>query len=97
MDDLQVELDDLRLKIDAADRDIVTLLNNRVQFALKISEVKDKLGLPIYDELREKKVLALIENANSGIIPNESIKRIFSLIIKETRELEEKMRDDSKK
>ncbi len=92
-----MELDGLRSKIDATDRDIVALLNDRAQYALKINEIKQELGLPVYDGAREKKVLDLIKNANKGIIPTESIQRIFSLIIKETRELEEKMKNDPKK
>ncbi len=97
MSDLRAELDNLRLKIDAADQNIVALLNERVQYALKISEVKEKLGLPVYDAMREQKVLDLIKKVNIGVIPDEMIQRIFSLIIKETRELEEIMSDDSKK
>ncbi len=97
MKNLQMELDGLRSKIDATDRDIVALLNDRAQYALKINEIKQELGLPVYDGAREKKVLDLIKNANKGIIPTESIQRIFSLIIKETRELEEKMKNDPKK
>ncbi len=97
MSDLQIELTELRKNIDKTDREIVALLNERAKYALKISEVKEKLGLPVYDGAREKKVLDMIEEANLGVIPGESIQRIFSLIIKETRELEEKMSDDPKK
>ena len=97
MSDLQIELTELRKNIDKTDREIVALLNERAKYALKISEVKEKLGLPVYDGAREKKVLDMIEEANLGVIPGESIQRIFSLIIKETRELEEKTSDDPKK
>ena len=97
MSDLQIELTELRKNIDKTDREIVALLNERAKYALKISKVKEELGLPVYDGAREKKVLDMIEEANLGVIPGESIQRIFSLIIKETRELEEKMSDDPKK
>lgn len=90
MSDLYKELENLRSKIDIADQEIVKLLSERVIYALRISKTKDQLGLPVYDSTREKKVLDMIEKGNSGIIPTKILKRIFLLIIKETRELEEK-------
>ena len=96
MSDLYKELENLRSKIDIADQEIVKLLSKRVTYAYRISKTKDQLGLPVYDGTREKKVLDMIEIGNSGIIPTKTLKRIFSLIIKETRELEEKEGNETK-
>ncbi len=96
MDDLYKELKNLRSSIDSVDQKIVKLLNERVHYALKISEIKNQIGLPVYDEVREKKVLQLIEKENTRMIPLQVIHSIFSLIIKETRELEEKKKNETK-
>jgi chorismate mutase len=96
MSEINTKLESLRAKIDLADKEIVKILNERIGYALEISDVKKDLDLPVYDAEREKKVLNSIAEANDGNIPIEVIKRIFSVIIKETRGLEEIMIDEKK-
>ena len=49
-------IDELRQEIDRLDSELLRLINQRADFALKIGEIKKALGLPVYDPAREKKI-----------------------------------------
>jgi chorismate mutase len=83
-----VTIDELRDRIDALDEDIVVLLNARAGCALAIGELKDQLGLEIYQPDRERAVLAHVRRVNQGPLDGEAIARLFERIIDEARRLE---------
>lgn len=82
------KIEDLRERIDALDRQLVTLLSERAACALDIGRLKEKAGLPIYQPVREAEVLANVRDANPGPLDNEAMTRLFERIIDEARRLE---------
>ena len=84
----QQAIDELRRRIDAIDEQLVVLLNERAACALGIGEVKERLGLPIYQPAREAEVLAHVGQVNSGPLSAAALVRVFERIIDEARRLE---------
>lgn len=81
-------IDELRTRIDELDEQIVSLLNERAGCALAIGELKDALGLEIYQPDRERSVLAHVRRVNGGPLDDDAIARLFERIIDEARRLE---------
>lgn len=77
-----------RDRIDAIDRVILQLMNERSRCANAIGHIKKKLSLPVYAPRREEDVLNNVLTANQGPLPNAAVRRLFERIIDETRSLE---------
>jgi len=89
--------DDLRPwrdRIDAIDRAIVHLLNERSRSANIIGHIKKQLDMSVYVPSREKDVIANATDANGGPLPDEAVRRIFERMIDETRALERQKYQD---
>jgi chorismate mutase len=85
------DIDDLRDRIDALDERLVELLNERASCALRIGEIKQALGLEIYQPDRESQVLGHVRAhgaATGGPLGGEALTRLFERIIDEARRLE---------
>lgn len=86
----QKEVAELRARIDELDDEILGLVARRVQAALRIAELKRKLGLPIYDPERERDIFTrLCAQAPEPLKPN-MVRRIFERLIDETRWAEQR-------
>lgn len=85
-----MNLGELRDKIDAIDREIVRLLNERANLAKKVAEVKG--DGPKFAPAREEQVIANVLKANTGPFKDESLKAIYREIIACTLSLEQPMR-----
>jgi len=83
------ELERSRERIDALDLDITRLLQERAQQALAAAHAKRELGIPILDVQREEEVLARLEKAK-GPLDGGSLKRIYRVVMEETRKAESK-------
>ena len=59
-------IEELRLRIDAIDRKMVRLLNERAGCAIALGRVKKERGLPIYQPAREEEVLSNVRRASGG-------------------------------
>lgn len=81
-------IDELRHRIDALDERLVVLLNARAGCALAIGQLKEELGLQIYQPDREREVLAHVRRVNRGPLDDDAIARLFERIIDEARRLE---------
>ena len=77
-----------RDRIDALDRAILALMNERVECAHVIGEIKKRIGLPVYVPSREEQVLRNVEEANEGPLTEAAVRRLFERVIDETRSLE---------
>ncbi|MEM1125167.1 MAG: chorismate mutase [Bacteroidota bacterium] len=89
--------DDLRPwrdRIDALDRALVVLLNERVVCANEIGNIKKHLGLPVYVPTRETAVINNVVTFNNGPLSDQAIRRLFERIIDETRSLERQRYQD---
>ncbi|MBI1951214.1 MAG: chorismate mutase [Acidobacteria bacterium] len=82
------EMEDLRRRIDAIDRRMVRLLNDRAGCAIALGRVKKKRGLPIYQPAREEEVLGNVQRTNGGPLQKEALRRLFLRIIDESRRIE---------
>jgi len=85
VDEARQKLAEFRLRIDAVDREIVELLNERTRVVENIGRVKREAQLPIYEPKREEQVFANITESNHGPISQDAVKRIFERIIDEMR------------
>jgi chorismate mutase len=81
-------IEELRDRIDALDRQLVTLLSERATCALDVGRLKEEAGMPIYQPAREAEVLANVRAANAGPLDHEAMTRLFERIIDEARRLE---------
>lgn len=90
------ELRRLRQKIDALDRRIVGLLNERAELAREVGRAKTRLGRrAIRDGDREREVLLRVTMANQGPIPQADLLALYRRLIAATRALEARDRADS--
>ncbi|MGD9944847.1 MAG: prephenate dehydratase [Burkholderiaceae bacterium] len=86
------ELDALRARIDAADREIIAALNRRAQLALEVGEVKKRTDAPVYRPEREAQIMAALRERNTGPLPDDALEAIYREIVCACRELERRQR-----
>ena len=81
-------MEDLRRRIDAIDRRLVALLNERAGCAIALGRIKQERALPIYQPAREEEVLGNVQRTNVGPLQSEALRRLFERIIDESRRIE---------
>ena len=79
---------DCRERINAIDRRLIALLNERTRIVQQIGRIKQECKMPIYEPKREEEVLRNIAESNAGPMANDSARRIFERIIDEMRSLQ---------
>ena len=79
------QLEEFRARIDAVDRNILLLLNERTRIVQEIGRVKQKAEMPIYEPRREDQVYDNATRHNTGPLTAEAVRRIFERIIDEMR------------
>ncbi len=89
-----IELNDLRNRLDEINLSLLELINERAKVVQEIGRVKEKQGVNKYDPLRERAMLDLIEKNNAGPLEDTTIKHIFKEIFKLSLDLQ---KDDQKK
>jgi chorismate mutase-like protein len=91
-------LDELRQQIDALDEQLVELLNARASCAMEIGDLKQQLGMEVYQPEREAQVLAHVRahGARGGPLGAEALTRVFERIIDEARRLERESASEHK-
>ncbi|HPH01776.1 MAG TPA: prephenate dehydratase [Spirochaetota bacterium] len=86
-------LEGLRSKIDEVDRGIAALLEERMDLALQIGQVKAREGLPVYHPEREHSVISrIVEHFHAGHFPLDSAKRIYTEIVGACRDAQRALR-----
>lgn len=92
--DESAELRRLREGIDALDRQIVDLLNQRANLAVAVAHEKAALGRKaIRDAGREREVLLRVSMANGGPLPQADLLAIYRRLIASVRSLEASERE----
>ena len=88
-----MDIERLRAKIDAVDRRIVRLLNQRARLAMSVGEAKRENGAPIFAPEREEQIVREVEacTAKDGAISPESMRAIYSEIISACRSAERRL------
>jgi chorismate mutase / prephenate dehydratase len=83
------EMARLRQRIDALDRKIVGLLNERAELGREVGREKVAAGRrAVRDAEREREVLLRVTMANTGPIPQADLLAIYRRLIAATRALE---------
>jgi chorismate mutase/prephenate dehydratase len=91
-DDVEQRLAPLRERIDALDRRLVELLNERARVVIEIGNLKRGAKAPIYAPHREAAVLRHALHANAGPLPNRTIEGIFRELMSGSFALEQPLR-----
>ena len=77
------KLMELRKKIDEIDEELATLLIKRFEIVREIAKIKVESNMKIEDKKREEEILEKIYKQTGK---NEIIKKIFKVILKESKE-----------
>jgi 3-deoxy-7-phosphoheptulonate synthase/chorismate mutase len=80
---------ELRGQIDQINIQLLQLLNDRARIVSEIGKIHTQLGVEHYDPQREAEMLTVLEMANQGPFPNETIKALFREIFRASMALEE--------
>lgn len=91
---LEESLETLRQKIDTIDRELVALLEKRMDTVTKIGQVKKEGNKAVYDEKREQQVLDKVAKLlkNKGYM--ETITDTYVDLMKHSREYQNKMKEE---
>ena len=79
---------EIRNAIDSIDADLLKLLNERAQLAIELGELKNNLGLAIYDPAREREIIEMMLKTNEGPLDDKAVVGLFQRIIDESRRVE---------
>jgi chorismate mutase-like protein len=90
-----MDITDWRDRIDALDRKILALLNERARCVLALAPLKKKAAIPIYEPKREEEVLQNISAHNGGPLSGEAVRRIFERIIDEMRSIQRPLMEET--
>lgn len=85
-------LADLRVQIDALDKELLTLLNRRALVAEQVGEVKKREGTPFFRPDRVAQVIEKIQQANTGPLKNEHVAAVWREIMSACLALESPVR-----
>jgi chorismate mutase / prephenate dehydratase len=81
-------LQPLRDAIDAVDRKLVDLLNERARLAMEVGRIKHEVGAPVYRPEREAEVLRKIAGINAGPLTEAGVSGIWREVMAACRALE---------
>ena len=93
--DWRTRLQALRGDIDASDRELLRLLNQRALLSLEVGRVKAQMSQigntgDIFDPQREREVLDNLAIWNTGVLPRQHIENIWREIFSSSRALQGK-------
>jgi|SRR5208282_5980715 len=81
-------IEELRIRIDELDRELVQLLSERASAVKIIGQLKAATSLPVYEPEREKIIYANVHAANRGPLPDIELTHIYERIIDVMRALQ---------
>lgn len=81
-------LPELRVQIDATDRELLALLNRRASLANEVGEIKRIEGSPVFRPEREAQVIQGLQDANLGPLKRENVATIWREVMSACRALE---------
>ena len=86
--DVDRRITEIRERMTSLDSKLVALLNERARCAREIGQLKETVGLEVYQPQREIEVLSHVRSQNGGPLEADAITRLFERIIDEARRLE---------
>jgi prephenate dehydratase/chorismate mutase len=90
-----MSIEDWRTQINALDTELLRLLNQRAQLALKVGESKTASGLSLCDHTREREVIERMCAVNEGPLDDRAIVELFRAVIHESRRIQTRAVDQS--
>ena len=81
-------LDELRVKIDSIDNQLLELYNQRMEYVHQVGELKNTTGAPIYRPEREQSILNRLKAHNKGKLTDKAIDALFLEMFAVARNLE---------
>lgn len=81
------EIEKHREQIDAIDKQLVRLLNERACHSLDIRALKPDAHMGLYDPKREEEIFAKLSSYNEGPLYNENLVEIYRGILKVMKEV----------
>lgn len=82
---MSADLAECRDKIDAIDRQLLALMNERQRITLDVVRAKREARLPVLDSGREEALMRKLESINTGPLSPDGIRRIWLAIMGESR------------
>ncbi len=89
---MSASLADLRAQIDALDRQLLDLLNQRAKVAQEVGEVKKREGSPFFRPDRVAQVIEHIQKTNQGPLKSEHVEAVWREIMSACLALEAPVR-----
>jgi chorismate mutase/prephenate dehydratase len=89
---MTANLADLRVQIDALDKELLALLNRRALVAEQVGEVKKREGTPFFRPDRVAQVIENIQKNNQGPLKNEHVAAVWREIMSACLALESPIR-----
>ncbi len=83
-----MEIEELRVRIDELDRQLVALISERARCAQQIGQLKRATSLPVYEPNRERVIYENVRAANQGPLPDIELTHIYERIIDVMRALQ---------
>lgn len=84
------ELAELRISIDAVDRQLLELVRQRIELVLRVGDFKRARNLPVHDPERERLLLDRLAGDARPPLDEVTVRRVFERIVDEARRLEER-------
>ena len=81
-------IEELRIRIDELDLQLVALLNERAKVAQAIGHLKAAASLPVHEPEREKLVYAHVRAFNKGPLPDHELTHVYERILDVMRALQ---------
>lgn len=90
------EIEEHRSRIDEIDHTLLRLLNERIKLVVEVGLIKKVHGISVRDSKRENNVLMSAQKHNCGPLDERAVKRIFQMIIHESRRIEANVAQSNK-
>lgn len=85
--DSKQQIEANRVKIDAIDKQLVALLNERAGYALDIRALKPDANMGLFDPKREEEIFKKVCSYNEGPLYDDNLKEIYTTILKVMKEV----------
>lgn len=86
------QLGEVRERIDAMDKKLVALLNQRAELVVQVGKLKRKAGLPIYTPHREAEVLERAIGYSTGPLPDRALEGVYRELMSGSFQLQQPLR-----
>ena len=81
----------LRKKLDFIDKEILFLLENRMDIIRKVGQIKSKLDIPIEDLDREKEIIKKLTDFSHNKLSDRQLIRIFKAVFQSSKNEQKKL------